>query len=43
MFVGVCRCLPELIGVCRCLQVITGAYMDKDRCLKVLKVPHRCL
>ena len=33
-------------GVCRCLQVFTGAYMDIDRCLKVLKVPtgaYRCL
>ena len=34
-----------LIGVCRCLQVLIGAYMDIDRCLKVLKVPtgaYRC-
>ena len=33
-------------GVCRCLQVLIGAYMDIDRCLKVLKVPtgaYRCL
>ena len=56
MFTGVCRCLPVLIGVYRCLQVLigvfrclqvfTGAYMDIDRCLKVLKVPtgaYRCL
>ena len=33
-------------GVYRRLQVLIGAYMDIDRCLKVLKVPtcaYRCL
>ena len=33
-------------GVYRCLYVLIGAYMDIDRCLKVLKVPtgaYRCL
>ena len=33
-------------GAYRCLQVLIGAYMDIDRCLKVLKVPtgaYRCL
>ena len=46
MFVGVYRCLPVFTGVCRCLPVLIGAYMDIDRCLKVLKVPtgaYRCL
>ena len=38
MFVGVYKCLQ--------VQVLIGAYMDIDRCLKVLKVPtgaYRCL
>ena len=46
MLIGVYRCLYVVTGVCRCLQVLIGAYMDIDRCLKVLKVPtdaYRCL
>ena len=30
-------------GVCRRLQVLIGAYMDIDRCLKVPTCAYRCL